>query len=58
MIDGMHAVDSIAIVQSGNMMGHQNVPLEPITITEVVRVGAAAAEEPAAEEAASETATE
>jgi cyclophilin family peptidyl-prolyl cis-trans isomerase len=54
VIDGMHVVDSMAIVQTGNFMGHQNVPLEPIVIKEAVLVGA----EPAAEEAAAETATE
>ena len=31
--DGMDVVDSIAAVQTGNLAGHQDVPLEPITIT-------------------------
>jgi len=49
VIDGMHVVDSIAVVPTGNFMGHQNVPLEPIFITEVVRVGEEAAGDAAAE---------
>ena len=35
--DGMEVVDAIAAVQTGNRGGHQNVPLEPITITAVSR---------------------
>ena len=31
--DGMDVVDAIAQVPTGNRGGHQNVPLEPITIT-------------------------
>jgi len=59
VIDGMHVVDSIAIVQTGNFMGHQNVPVEPIVIKEAVRVGAApAATDGAGEEAAADSATE
>jgi cyclophilin family peptidyl-prolyl cis-trans isomerase len=42
VIDGMYAVDSIAIEPTGNVMGHQNVPLTPIVIKEVVRVGGTA----------------
>ncbi len=42
VIDGMFVVDSIALEQTGNFMGHQNVPVAPITITDVVRVGAEA----------------
>ena len=50
VIDGMYVVDSIAIEPTGNFMGHQNVPLKPITINEVVRVETTpAAEEPAAQ---------
>jgi len=37
VIDGMEIVDAIAVVQTGNKGGHQNVPLEPITITAVSR---------------------
>lgn len=33
VIDGMDVVDAIAQVPTGNRGGHQNVPLEPITIT-------------------------
>ena len=37
VVDGMEVVDAIALVQTGNKGGHQNVPLEPITITGVSR---------------------
>jgi cyclophilin family peptidyl-prolyl cis-trans isomerase len=37
VIDGMDVVDAIAQVPTGNKGGHQNVPLEPITITAVSR---------------------
>ncbi len=33
VVEGMDVVDSIAAVQTGNHGGHQDVPLEPITIT-------------------------
>lgn len=32
---GMDVVDAIAAVPTGNQGGHQDVPLEPVTITEV-----------------------
>jgi len=38
VIEGMDIVDSIAKVQTGDKGGHQNVPLEPITITAVSRL--------------------
>jgi cyclophilin family peptidyl-prolyl cis-trans isomerase len=34
--DGMDVVDVIAAVPTGNSGGHQDVPLEPVTIVEVV----------------------
>jgi peptidyl-prolyl cis-trans isomerase A (cyclophilin A) len=34
--DGMDVVDAIAQVQTGNRGGHQDVPVETVTITEVV----------------------
>ena len=37
VVDGMDVVDAIAQVPTGNKGGHQNVPLEPITITAVSR---------------------
>ena len=37
VIDGMDVVDAIAQVPTGNKGGHQNVPLEAITITAVSR---------------------
>ena len=40
VIDGMFTVDSMALEQTGNFMGHQNVPLQPITITDMVLLGA------------------
>jgi peptidyl-prolyl cis-trans isomerase A (cyclophilin A) len=33
--DGMDVVDAIARVDTGNVAGHQDVPLEPVTIVEV-----------------------
>jgi cyclophilin family peptidyl-prolyl cis-trans isomerase len=33
--DGMDVVDSIAAVATGNRAGHQDVPLDPVTILEV-----------------------
>jgi len=33
--DGMHVVDAIAGVDTGSVHGHQDVPLEPVTIVEV-----------------------
>lgn len=38
VIDGMHVVDAIKLVKTGNVAGHQDVPLEPVFIEEVVRV--------------------
>jgi len=35
--DGMDVVDAIAKVPTGNRGGHQNVPIDPITITAVSR---------------------
>ena len=37
VVDGMDVVDTIAAVPTGNKGGHQNVPLEAITITAVSR---------------------
>jgi len=37
VVDGMDVVDAIAQVATGNSGPHQNVPLEPITITSVHR---------------------
>lgn len=37
VVDGMDVVDAMAGVATGNKGGHQNVPLEPITITAVSR---------------------
>lgn len=38
VIEGMDVVDKIAQVSTGNKGGHQNVPLETITITAVSRL--------------------
>ena len=35
VVDGMDVVDAIAGVATGNQGGHSDVPLDPITITEV-----------------------
>jgi peptidyl-prolyl cis-trans isomerase A (cyclophilin A)/peptidyl-prolyl cis-trans isomerase B (cyclophilin B) len=35
LVDGMDVVDAIAGVPTGSRGGHQDVPLEPVTITEV-----------------------
>jgi peptidyl-prolyl cis-trans isomerase B (cyclophilin B) len=37
VVEGMDVVDAMAGVATGNKGGHQNVPLEPITITAVSR---------------------
>ncbi len=37
VVDGMYTVDSIAIEPTGSFMGHQDVPLTPIKIIDVVR---------------------
>lgn len=39
VVDGMYVVDSIAVEPTGAMMGHEDVPLTPILIKEVVRAG-------------------
>ncbi len=55
VIDGMFAVDSIAMEPTGRLMGHDDVPVNPILITEVVVVGEeSAGEESAGEESAGE----
>ena len=38
VIDGMAVVDAIVIEPTGNLAGHQNVPLQPVVIKEAVRV--------------------
>jgi peptidyl-prolyl cis-trans isomerase A (cyclophilin A) len=35
VVDGMDVVDAIAGVATGNQGGHSDVPMEPVTITEV-----------------------
>jgi cyclophilin family peptidyl-prolyl cis-trans isomerase len=35
VVDGMDVVDAIAAVPTGNQGGHQDVPVEPVTIVEV-----------------------
>ena len=35
VVDGMHVVDKIAAVPTGNKAGHQDVPVETVTIVEV-----------------------
>ena len=35
VVDGMDVVDKIAAVRTGNKGGHQDVPVEPVTIVEV-----------------------
>ena len=37
VVEGMNIVDDIAAVQTGNKGGHQDVPLETITINKVTR---------------------
>ena len=44
VVDGMDVADEIAKVQTGNSGGHQNVPLEPVTINSARRVDAVAEE--------------
>ena len=35
--DGMDVVEAIAAVETGNRAGHQNVPLEAVTVTSARR---------------------
>ncbi len=35
VVDGMDVVDAIAAVRTGNRAGHQDVPVDPVTIVEV-----------------------
>lgn len=44
VVDGMYVVDSIAVEPTGNFMGHSDVPLTPVMIKEIVRVGGEAAD--------------
>ena len=36
VVEGMDVVDKIKVVQTGNMGGHQNVPIQPIVINQAV----------------------
>jgi cyclophilin family peptidyl-prolyl cis-trans isomerase len=38
VVDGMFTVDSIALEETGSYQGHQNVPLQPITILDTIRL--------------------
>ena len=38
VIDGMYVADSISVEPTQGLMGHANVPINPVLITEVVRV--------------------
>ena len=38
VIDGMYTVDSIALEATGAMLGHEDVPIKPVKILDVVRV--------------------
>ena len=38
VVEGMDVVDRIAKVKTGDRGGHQNVPVEPITVTGAVRL--------------------
>jgi cyclophilin family peptidyl-prolyl cis-trans isomerase len=40
VVDGMDAIDSIAAVRTGRRKGHDDVPLEPVTIVAARRVSA------------------
>lgn len=41
VVEGMEVADEIAKVKTGNQGGHQNVPVEPVTINSARRVDAA-----------------
>jgi len=43
VVEGMEVADEIAKVKTGNQGGHQNVPVEPVTINSARRVAAAEA---------------
>ena len=49
VVDGMYVVDSIAIEPTHSMMGHDDVPVKPVIINEMVRKGGTAAGDTAAE---------
>ena len=51
VVDGMYVVDSIAVAPTQHFMGHNDVPVTPVIIQEMVRVGG----EPEAEEAAADS---
>jgi cyclophilin family peptidyl-prolyl cis-trans isomerase len=38
VVDGMYTVDSIAIEPTGPFMGHQDVPITPVKILDIVRI--------------------
>ncbi len=38
VIDGMYVADSISVEPTQPLMGHQNVPVTPVVISEIVRV--------------------
>ena len=40
VIEGMTVVDYIVTAPTGNVGGHQNVPLQPVTIIEIKRKSA------------------
>ncbi len=40
IIDGMDVIDAIAKVETGRRGGHQDVPLEPVVVTQARRQGA------------------
>ena len=37
VVDGMDVVEKIAAVPTGNRGGHQNVPLDPVSIVSITR---------------------
>jgi len=41
VVDGLHVVETIAKLPTGNTGGHQNVPINPVVIQSVARVEAA-----------------
>ncbi len=46
VVSGMEVVDKIKVVKTGNKAGHQNVPIETVTITKVSKITKEEAESP------------
>ena len=55
VVEGMHVVNRIKMVKTGNLNGHQNVPMDPVVIKNVFVKGAKAAPSAAPKKAPAKT---